>query len=60
MMIARGITRQLTTLTDRLEVDTDLCGGLPKHDDNTVYEGKWRAWREKFQSRKQRDKINKL
>lgn len=40
MMIACGITRQLT---DKLEMDAELRGGLPKHDGNTVYKDKKEA-----------------
>lgn len=35
----------------RLEVDAGLHGGLPKHDDNTVYKDKKEVGREKFESR---------
>lgn len=40
MMIACWITRQLT---DRLEMDAELCGWLAKHDGNTVYKHKKEA-----------------
>lgn len=40
MMIACGITRQLT---DRLEMDAELCGWLAMHDGNTVYKHKKEA-----------------
>ena len=54
MMIAHGITRQLT---DRLEVDAELRGGLPKHDDNTVYKDNKEAGREKFEKTEQKGAI---
>lgn len=46
MMMACGITR---LLTDRPEVNAELHGRLPKHDDNTVYKDKREVGRVKLE-----------
>ena len=49
MMMACGITR---LLTDRPEVEAELRGRLPKHDDNTVHKDKRGVGRAKLEKKR--------